>query len=585
MRRFSDRGSLSWLAACFTLQSFGVGACGGASSAIENAPHEGNSSGNGSSNGAEGSSDPSGTEGGEPGTSSGTPSPSTAIPPLDTGATTYSSSVGLDGDPIYTRVQRLTLQQWERAVTDLLRLEQAADLSRDFEADAAFFRPFSNNELLLEVNGAKFRDFEAGAEAAAALATSSPEAFERLYSGTDAAGFVSTWGRRAFRRPLTEEEQSRYEAVFARGLELYGDEFMQGAAMVIRAMLQSPHFLYRVELGPAGEALNSYEVAAKLSLSLLGTTPSDELLDAADAGQLASADQVEDIARDMLEQAPAVELMRDFHWQLYRLDRLSGITKTDGPDFDPAVLPELQDLTYRFFDRVFTKDEGLNEILTSPRGFVGPLSADLYGVAPLEEMTELELGPERIGFFLQVPWLMYYGLDRAPSSVHRGIALDQQVLCHELPYEAFPDPPSLPVEPDLTNRQRVQQTSGECGPICHGIFLDPLGFAFEGFDGMGQPRELDNGQPVDSTGEYPFADGEQQFDDANDLLQIMARTTQAHVCYARNVASYELQRDMVEADRPLLESLAEVSRNESLKELVIALVRSPAYRLRAEEAP
>ena len=68
-------------------------------------------------------------------------------------------------------------------------------------------------------------------------------------------------------------------------------------------------------------------------------------------------------------------------------------------------------------------------------------------------------------------------------------------------------------------------------------------------------------------------------------MQIMADTTQAHTCYAKKVTGYALQRDVVEDDRPLLEELSEVSRNESLKALVIALVRNPAFRLRAEDTP
>ncbi len=594
MRRSSHPGSLCLLALCFTLQSFAVSACGGASSGVENTatsdgePEEGNLSDDAPPDGmdnAQGtSSEPTSSENAEPGTAIEIPPPS-GMPQLDPGEVPVSS-VALMGDPIYTRVQRLTIQQWERAVTDLLRLEQPSNLSRDFEAEVVGFANFSNNERVLEVNGAKFADFEAGAEAAAALATSSPEAFERLYSGTDAAGFVSTWGRRAFRRPLTETEQTKYEAVFARGQELYGDEFVQGAALVIRAMLQSPHFLYRVELGPSGEALNSYEAAAKLSLSLLGTTPSDALLDEAEAAQLASADDLERVAREMFGEAPAVEMMRDFHRQLYRVDAFRNIIKVDVPEFDQAMVPELQEISYRFFDRVFTKGEGLNEILTSPDGFVGPLSAGLYGVDPLEEIVEMELGSGRIGFFLQVPWLMYHGANVLPDPINRGIALNEEVLCNQLPSDVavdLPQPP--PPDPNQTNRQRVQQQTEQCGGVCHGVFIDPLGFAFEGFDGMGQPRELDNGQVVDSRGDYPFADGERSFDDAQDLLQLMADTRQAHTCYAKNVASYELQRDMVEEDRPLLESLAEVSANQSLKELVVALVRSPAYRVRAEETP
>ena len=112
-----------------------------------------------------------------------------------------------------------------------------------------------------------------------------------------------------------------------------------------------------------------------------------------------------------------------------------------------------------------------------------------------------------------------------------------------------------------------------------------LGFAFEGFDGLGRQRELDNGVPVDTTGSFPFESGRRQFADARELMRILAEEAQAHTCYAKMLAGYALQRDVVEKDRPLLGDLATVSRERSLKEMVISLVRNPAFRLRAEGMP
>ena len=104
--------------------------------------------------------------------------------------------------------------------------------------------------------------------------------------------------------------------------------------------MQSPKFLYRSELGPAGAPLDGYELAAKLSFWLLGTTPSDELLDAAAAGTLDAVDGLERAARAMLEQPAAVEIMRDFHGQLYRLVLYDDINRTDVPASIESELAE-----------------------------------------------------------------------------------------------------------------------------------------------------------------------------------------------------------------------------------------------------
>ena len=145
-------------------------------------------------------------------------------------------------------------------------------------------------------------------------------------------------GRRAFRRPLTADEETKYQGVFTLGEQLYGAGFANGAGLVIRAMLQSPKFLYRSELGPAGPPLDGYEVASKLSFWLLGTTPSDELLDMAAAGGLDAVDGLESVARAMLERPEAVEVMRDFHGQLYHLSLYDGLDDARAP---PRCAPRL----------------------------------------------------------------------------------------------------------------------------------------------------------------------------------------------------------------------------------------------------
>lgn len=491
------------------------------------------------------------------------------------------SSVSLEGTPIYTRVQRLTNTQWENAVRDILRLDPDTSLAEGF-VRAAGTADFSNNEKLLFVGVEEALDFESGSEAAAALATGSPEAIAALDAGDDAEVFVRTVGRRAFRRPLTDEEQAKYQGVFSYGESLYGAGFANGAALVIRALLQSPHFLYRTELGPAGDPLSGYEIASKLSFWLLGTTPSDAVLDAAADGELDSADGLEAFAREMLETSAASVVMRDFHAQLHRFVLFASPDKGGVPDYPPELNAELAEASALFFDRIFANGEGLRDVFTSANGFVGPELAPLYGLdGPSEGFEERDLGPSRLGYFMQVPFLLVYGNDFVPNTIRRGTALHRDVLCAhvDLAHDAV-----LPVPPDpsQTNREHITELTAGCGGGCHADFINPLGFAFEAFDGMGQYREEDNELPIDSSGSYPFAEGTQEYSDARELMEILANSEQAHTCFAKKLTGYGLQRDMVEPDRPLLEELGDVSREGSLKELVLSLVRNSAFRLRQD---
>jgi hypothetical protein len=117
---------------------------------------------------------------------------------------------------------------------------------------------------------------------------------------------------------------------------------------------------------------------------------------------------------------------------------------------------------------------------------------------------------------------------------------------------------------------------------CHNDMINPLGFAFEHFDGMGQWRDTENGGlTIDSSGSYTFADGTTQtWTDAAGLMQALAATPQTHTCYSKKLASYALQRDVVASDMPMLTSLtsASMAAGGSVKQLIIQLVRNDAFR-------
>ena len=488
------------------------------------------------------------------------------------------------GSPIYARVVRLTNSQWQHAVTDILRLSTPSNLAQAFQPAAAGTTDFTNNERVLVVGVQEFNDFEGAAEAAAALATGSAGALAALTSETTAAGFVRVVGKRAFRRPLTHEEEVKYQQVFTQGEALYGAGFANGASLVIRAMLQSPQFLYRSELGLAGESLNAYELASKLSFWLLDTTPSDALLDAAGAGTLDSVDALLASARQMLKDPRARDVMRVFHSQLYQLDSPFPDSWAGVPEYTDALHAELVESSYRFFDDVFTRAGGLRDILTSDRGYVGPNLAPLYGIAPAPSALEARLlGPSRRGYFMQVPFLLFNGTEHDPHSINRGVALEVRVLCGAVGSIESVPLPQLP--PNQTNRQHVSEFTDSCGNPCHAGHINALGFAFENFDGFGQERQTDRGLPIDTSGRYPFTEGVKAFADAKELMTILASSQQAHTCYAKKMTSYALQRDIVEPDSAFVEILAKGGGSESLKDLVLSLIKAPAFRVREAGNP
>ncbi len=146
---------------------------------------------------------------------------------------------------------RLTNAQWARAVQDVLKLASPSGLEQSFQSAVTGTTDFSNNELVLDVTQRSWADFQTAAETLAAQVTATDAALAKVYSGTDAAGLITTLGRRAYRRPLTAAEQSTYMTLYSKGSTLTGTRsaLAKGASLVIRAMLQSPYFLFRTEMG------------------------------------------------------------------------------------------------------------------------------------------------------------------------------------------------------------------------------------------------------------------------------------------------------------------------------------------------
>jgi uncharacterized protein DUF1588/uncharacterized protein DUF1592/uncharacterized protein DUF1595/uncharacterized protein DUF1585/uncharacterized protein DUF1587 len=505
------------------------------------------------------------------------------------GGSPSTIGIELNGSPQYYRVVRLTNAQWAQSVQDVLRLSAPSKLEATFQSPVAGTTDFSNNELVLEVNQRSSADFQMAAEALADQATASAAALSRVYGATDSAGFIRTLGRRVYRRPLSAVEISAYNELFKTGSAMSGSKsaFQKGAALVIRAMLQSPNFLYRTEFSPSDTPLSGYEVAAKLSLWLRGTTPSDELLDLAPT--LTSADAAAELASSLLDESTAVAVMRRFHGELLHFARMGTISKVGVPSYDRSLNAEYEESSYLFFDKIFSEGLGVKDIFTSRSGFMGPGMAELYGKRQAElGIVEQDLGPERLGFFSQLPFLTLNGLNGDPDPIHRGASINLDMLCAPLGPPAANLPPIPPLEPNQTNRERITALTSGCGGACHNQLINPVGFAFEHFDGMGRYRETEGDDlPIDSSGEYEFSEGPKAFPDAASLMQAMADSEQAHLCYAKKLASFSLQRDIVESDASLIRALAEVSRGAhgSVKEVLTELVKSKAFRTHDEGAP
>ncbi|HET9959726.1 MAG TPA: DUF1592 domain-containing protein [Polyangiaceae bacterium] len=501
-----------------------------------------------------------------------------------------ASGVALKGTPAFHRFVRLTHEQWEASVRDLLRLAAVPGLSAGFAGDPPN-GSFTNNERALFVSSTLWGDYQRAAETLAAQITSDTQALSKLTGGsTDSAAFIRTFGRRTFRRPLTQAEEQRYQTLFAAGPSVVGsgNAFADGVRLVLESMLQSPKFVYRSELGNDGAPLGGFEMASKLSFLIRNTTPDDTLLDAAASGELDSAQGVLARATAMLETPAAKEAIGRYHAELFGLSRYGSIDKnrTKFPAYSEALNVEFERADRMFFDRVFMLGRGLREILTSPVAFVSTASAPLYGVKVSGSgLVETQLGPERPGFLTRLGYLAYNANLSEPDPIHRGVDILNRLMCLDLLPPANVDIPPVPAaQPGQTNRERVTAHTGDgtCGQGCHSTLINPVGFAFENFDALGQFRTTDNGKSIDTSGVVALKDGLKSFNGAPELATVLASAPSVHGCYVKHMTEFALARDTTTADRGLVDAIEGSSMNEdaSIKTMLLQIIAHPSFLTR-----
>ena len=493
-----------------------------------------------------------------------------------------------------TRFARLSHEQWENTVRDLLRLPAAPGLAAKFSSDVS--GTFGNDGESLAVSDSLRTDYQTAAEVLSLKVTRDPALLGRLAPAGSAGdlqsrgqAFVRSFGLRAYRRPLDDAEVTAYGGLFAQGpAVLPGVEpFAAGAQLVIEAMLQSPHFLYRTELttGSGRVRLGAYEIAAKLSYALASTMPDDELFAAAAADRLATHAQVSAQAERLLGRGAGPS--ETFHRELFQLDGLD--VEKDAkvfPEWKPAWLSSITQESRLFLGEIFGNGRGLAELFTAPFTFVDATLAPLYGVkAPAGggfARVELDAG-KRAGFLTQIAFLAKDGLSD-PEPIRRGAFINHALLCLDLvpPPGATEDAPDPPAGA-RTNRERVTAvTSAPLCASCHHGMINPAGFAFENYDAIGRWRDTENGVPINASDTYAFASGAKSFKNAIEFSARLAESPEVHECYTRNWFKYLHGRGARPQDDAFVKWLAERSlrQRDSLKSLAVTIVTDDGFLTR-----
>ena len=487
--------------------------------------------------------------------------------------------------------RRLTRVEYDNTVRDLLADSTRSGFAK-LPEDAT--DPFDNDYKTQQVSGALIEAAETLAQEAAARALADPTKRANLVpcapqGPSDAAcmrSFITRFGRRALRRTMQEEDVQRYLALQAFAVE--AQDFWVGVDLVMRAVLQDPEFLYRIETGtpvsnkPGVFRLNAFEIATRLSYFIAGTTPSDALLDAAEKGGLDSLDARRAAAKTLLVDRQARDRIDYFHalWLGYhQLPHPANLTSAMRAESAALVERVTSNPTSDYFDLFRSEETKVNDLLADHYGLPRPGSSTgawvSYGTNP------------RRGILSHGSVLSAGAKFDDTSPTLRGIFVRTRLLCETIP----PPPPTVnvdkPPEGDAgtckVNRYAAHANVGSCYG-CHQL-TDPIGFGLEAYDRTGAFRTHDKGAPECAISGEGELKGTGKFNGPAGLANMLVSSGKLEACVVTQLYRYAMGRRERAEDQPTLDLLSELFRQKSrsFEELVLDTVSTAAFAYRTEE--
>jgi len=465
-------------------------------------------------------------------------------------------------------MRRLTEDQYRNSVQDLVGVAYGGELPVDYSLHG--YTAVGASELAIPPLDLEL--YEAASWSVASQVT--PRC-----SGDPVCvrGIAAELGERAWRRPLDSAELNALEDLFGVVVDAGATDDIAEQA-VIAAILQSPNFLFRVEVGEPHPSvvgrvvLTEHELATRLAYFLTDSGPDDELLTLADEGRL--SEELEGQARRLLRSERAEEALTGWFAETLELDRIAAVEK--GSEFTATLGDEMIDEVEVLFQSVvFEQDAAFATLLTTEETWVGAELAALYG---LDEVGFTTLNPdeERGGLLGRAALMTLLSHVTLTSPTRRGKWVRTRMLCHSVP------PPPEGVEADISAlsaegsmRDRLEQhRDDDACRGCHEL-MDPIGYSFEHFDPVGAWRPDDNGYTIDATGSL---DGV-SFEGARELGQVVAEHPDLTECMALQMYRYGVGTAESEVELPLIEDLGRtMARDGRLTELAVALVLSEGFR-------
>ena len=407
-----------------------------------------------------------------------------------------------------------------------------------------------------------------------------------------ARDILSAIARRAYRRPVTDEDVERLLTFYDRGRA--AGSFDTGIEMALRRLLVSPEFLFRVERDPegvvAGEAyrVSDLELASRLSFFLWSSVPDEELLEAAERGELSDAEVFEAQVERMLADPRSEALVGNFAGQWLTLRNAAAVQPDEDefPDFGEGLRRAFRRETELLFGSILREDRSTLDLLAADYTFVNERLAQHYGIPNVRgsHFRRVALEDEARGGLLgHGSILTVTSYANRTSPVNRGKWVLENIL-------GTPPPPPPPDVPDLETAEEGQALSmreameqHRANPVCASChrLMDPVGLSLENFDAIGRWRDRSETRgAIDATGELP--DGT-PFDGPSGLkAALLSHPDRFVTTVTEKLMTYALGRGVEYYDAPAVRAIVRDAAGDGyrLSSLVKGVVRSAPFQMR-----
>lgn len=512
-----------------------------------------------------------------------------------------------------TPLRRLSRIEYNNMVRDLGLDPTGAQPANQFVSEQKIPGNFNTNTYALISGTLMNRQYLDAAEQLAANAVTSANIGKVVSCAAQANAacaqqFIGDFANRAFRGQLDSDESAALLKLFTDVNAQFAD-FTTGIQAIITAVLTSPRFLFVLELGQPGASgaaipLSPMEIATRLSLFLWRSLPDQTLIDAANAGQLATPEQVAAQATRMLADARSQGTLRDFADQWLDIENMDAVTKdTQFTNWTPVLAQELHNETLTTFtSSVATDNTDFPSLLTSTSSYVNSDLAAYYntgvpGTSNSTSFTKTPVGTSaapRMGLLTHASVLAMHSHTSLPSPTLRGRMVRQQILCEQIsppPAQVggtvIPPPPtSLPA--GQTTRQQYMQHFGVnqlCGS-CH-QYMDYVGFGFDNYDATGAFITAEGTAKVDSSGMFLTTDTTNgltgSFTTGTEMITKLAASTQARECFALQELRYAIQRQELPGDACSAQQAYQAFQGGgfNVQKLLLAIVQTDSFRNRS----